>query len=136
MPTTWSGEPLPDPDLKKGRPSVFDKRDVKRERENEQRSVAHQVSVRDERKCRCCGRSEGLHHHHLHFKSRGGKNTVENELLVCKFCHALIHARQLWVLGLNANKRVTFEIHESAVVEIFGTKPLPAHVRIVTDRRR
>ena len=120
----------------KPRPQCFDKRDRRRERDTLQRAVAMAVSDRDEHRCRCCGRREKLHHHHLTFRSKGGVHSTENELLLCQFCHALIHARQLWIFGKNADKRVTFEIHEAAVVDIFGTKPLPAHVRIVTGSRK
>jgi hypothetical protein len=122
--------------LQKSRPQCFDKRDRQRERETRQRSIAAAVSERDHRQCRCCGRREKLHHHHLTYRSRGGPDSTENEMLLCVFCHALIHARQLWILGKNADKRLTFEIHEAAVIDIFGTKPLPPHVRIVTSSRR
>lgn len=115
----------------KPRPSVFDKRDQQRERENIQRAVAASVSARDGHVCRCCGRREGLHHHHLTYRSRGGRNSTENECLLCKFCHALIHARQLWILGSNADRHLQFEIDERAVVDIFGNKELPRHVRMV-----
>jgi hypothetical protein len=45
--------------------------------------------------------------------------------------HALEHAKQLWFVGANANERIEFEIHEAAVVEVFGNRVLPAHVRMV-----
>jgi hypothetical protein len=48
----------------------------------------------------------------------------------------MLHARQLWIFGKNADTRLTLDVHESAVVDLFGTRTLPAHVRIVTDRRR
>lgn len=116
----------------KGRPSVFEKRDIKRDRESVRRSVYAAVDARDERACRCCGRREKLHHHHLTFRSKGGGDVVENVLLLCVLCHALLHAHQLWILGKNACRRLTFEIHEAAVVDLFGTKPVPRDVRIVT----
>lgn len=118
------------------RAQVFDKRDRQRERESLQRSVAAAVSERDGRSCRCCGRRDKLHHHHLTFRSKGGAHSTENECLLCQFCHSLIHARQLWILGKNADRLLTFEIHEAAVVDIFGSRELPAHVRIVTNSRR
>jgi hypothetical protein len=48
----------------------------------------------------------------------------------------MLHARQLWIFGKNADTRLTFEIHEAAVVDLFGVRPLPPHVKITTDRRR
>lgn len=49
--------------------------------------------------------------------------------------HALVHSRQLCPIDSNADRVVRFEIHEAAVLDAFGTKPLPGHVRIVTARR-
>lgn len=120
----------------KGRPSCFDKRDQSREKLNLQRSVYAAVSSRDDHRCRCCARRESLHHHHLVFRSRQGADSTENVLLLCRYCHALLHARQLWILGKDADKRLTFEVHESAVVDLFGVKPVPRDVRITTGSRR
>ena len=117
------------------RPSIFDKRDVRRERETIRRSVYAAVSARDAHACRCCGRRESLHHHHLTFRSKGGGDQTENVLLLDAGCHALLHARQLWILGKNADKRITFEIDERAVVDVFGTRELPKHVHIVRASR-
>ena len=119
----------------KERPSVFEKRDTKRDREAVRRSVYASVDARDARQCRCCGRREKLHHHHLMFRSKGGGDCTENVLLLDVLCHALLHARQLWIVGTNADKRLRFEIHEAAVVDLFGTKPLPRDVRIITGSR-
>jgi len=119
----------------KGRPSIFDKRDVKRDRDAVRRSVYAAVDARDERACRCCGRREKLHHHHLTYRSKGGGDETSNILLLCQFCHALLHARQLWILGKNADKRLTFEVAEAAVVDLFGVKELPKAVSIITASR-
>lgn len=117
------------------RPRVLDKRDDKREIAATEQRVRHAVQVRDEHACRCCGRKESLHLHHLTYRSRGGKWTTENIVLLCVFCHALLHARQLWILGKNADKRLTFELHEAAVVDLFGNKTVPRDVRIVAPVR-
>lgn len=124
----------------KPRPMALEKRDKRREWDRIQAAVAAGVNARDGFACRCCGRQKGsgvaIHKHHLTFRSRGGADTMSNELLLCGFCHGMIHARQLHIFGKDANKRLTFEIHEAAVVDLFGTRTLPAHVRIVTDGRR
>lgn len=129
----------------KPRPKIFDKRDQQRERERITREVYALVAERDRRQCRCCGRKgsyeasgsdKALHRHHLVYRSRGGVETSENLISLCRWCHALIHAKQLWPLGTNADRRITFEIHEAAVVDLFGNKPLPPHVRIITESRR
>lgn len=120
----------------KDRPAAFEKRDNQRDKERIRRAVNAAVSARDEHRCRCCGRSNVLlHHHHIVFRSKQGPDTTENILLLCRFCHALLHARQLWIFGKNADKRLTFEIHEAAVVDLFGTKQIPRDVRIVTGGR-
>jgi hypothetical protein len=120
----------------KPRPRVFEKQDIKREMAALERAVRAAVNERDERRCRCCGRNERLHLHHLTFRSKGGQWSTENLVTLDDRCHAMLHARQLWIFGKNADTRLTFDVHESAVVDLFGTRTLPAHVRIVTDRRR
>jgi hypothetical protein len=58
-------------------------------------------------------------------------------VLLCAYCHALIHARQLWIIGTNADSaKLSFEIHEAAVIDLFGSKTLPRRVRIITTERR
>ncbi len=137
---TWSGEEITEAEirssLQKPRPRIFEKRQQKRDASAMERAVRAAVNIRDHRRCRCCGGKDGLHQHHLTYRSRGGAWSTENIVTVCAGCHALIHARQLWTLGKNADKRITFEIHEAAVVDIFGTRELPPHVRIVTESRR
>lgn len=113
------------------RPRIFDKRDTAREKLATLRRVYLAVDIRDQRCCRCCGRKEQLHRHHLTFRSKGGGDVTENLVTLCAGCHSLLHARQLWILGKNADKRLTFELDERAVIDVFGTKALPADVRIV-----
>jgi hypothetical protein len=113
------------------RPAIFDKRDQAREKLNRQRSIYAAVTFRDDHRCRCCGRKDNLHHHHLVFRSKQGADSTENVCLLCRFCHALLHARQLWILGKNADKRLSFEIDERAVVDVFGSRELPRDVRIL-----
>lgn len=119
----------------KPRPRVLEKRDEQREKLNALRRVHLAVDQRDGRQCRCCGRREKLHKHHITFRSKGGNDSTENLVTLDALCHALLHARQLWILGKNADKRLTFEIHEAAVVDLFGSKELPRDVRIVTTSR-
>lgn len=131
--------------LPKPRPRILDKRDEARERLRIVREVYRLVAERDRRRCRCCGRSgsyestaseKALHRHHLVYHSKQGADVSGNLISVCAVCHALIHARQLWAVGMDADRLVRFEIHEAAVIDVFGTKPLPRHVSMVTERRR
>jgi hypothetical protein len=122
----------------KPRPRIFEKRDLQRERKRVRDAVRAAIKARDGYACRCCGRTDHVRQdpHHLRFSSLGGPDTTENEILTCGFCHAAIHARQIYVLGSNADKLIMFDIHESVVQDIFGTRVLPTHCRIITDRRR
>lgn len=124
----------------KPKPRIFEKRDERRDAEALKRQVYAEVDARDQRRCQCCGRRGNpnavealgrIHRHHILEASRGGPMTAANILSVCALCHSLIHAKQLWVIGKDANRGVRFEIHEAAVVEVFGNRVLPKHVRIV-----
>lgn len=103
------------------------------------------VDARDQRRCRCCGRRGDpnaidalgrIHRAHIRDASRGGAMSTGNLLSLCARCHSLEHAKQLAIIGTNADKGIRFEIHEAAVVDAFGVKPIPAHISIVTERRR
>lgn len=73
------------------------------------------VQVRDGLRCRVCGRRcwpgalamlERAEHHHLIYRSRGGKHEPRNVLLVCKaICHDLIHLQGTLHLSGNADLR-------------------------------
>jgi hypothetical protein len=131
-----NGEPIyPQP---KGRARVFEKRDLQRERKRVRDAVREAIKARDGYACRCCGRKDHVRQdpHHLRFSSLGGADTTENEILLCAFCHAAIHARQIYVLGNNADKLILFDVHEAIVQDIFGTRRLPLHCRIITDQRK
>lgn len=135
MPILWNGDELPPPRLQKPKPHVFDKRDEQRDLATRVLAVRRAVRARDGRRCRCCGGRENLHMHHLTYRSQGGKWETSNIVSLCTYCHSLLHAKQLWILGKDADKRLTFEIDERAVVELFGAKELPRHVHIVKAHR-
>lgn len=66
--------------------------------------VCAEVDARDRKTCRVCRIWDGgvLHHHHIVFRSQGGKDTTANIATVCAGCHNDIHARRIFVTG-NAN---------------------------------
>lgn len=83
--------------------------------------VNRAVSHRDKFTCRCCGRradpnAVGLlnrgHHHHVKFRSAGGKTTRQNICLLCAECHDRVHHRsgdeKVYISG-NADATLTFE---------------------------
>ena len=47
------------------------------------------VDKRDGGNCQECGDKFGIEHHHARFRSAGGKNDVENLLLLCGLCHRI-----------------------------------------------
>lgn len=124
----------------KPRPRVLEKRDDKRERDAHERRVNAAVDARDGKRCRCCGRRGDptatttlgrIHRAHIRDASVGGPYESWNLVSLCWLCHALEHAKKLWILGTNADRRIEFEIHEAAVVEVFGSRLLPGHVRML-----
>lgn len=129
----------------KPRPRALDKQARQRDREAHVRQVNAAVDMRDGKRCRCCGRRGDpnatttlgrIHRAHIQDASCSGAYELSNLCSLCWICHALEHAKQLWFAGEDANDlAMPFEIHEAAVVEIFGARPLPAHVHIITDAR-
>jgi len=49
------------------------------------------VKNRDSNKCAKCGSVEKLHAHHKRPVARGGKNTLENGITLCRECHTAAH---------------------------------------------
>lgn len=68
------------------------------------------VNQRDGQYCRVCmwPMSAGAHHHHIVFRSLGGKHTTDNVCLVCPDCHSAIHAKRIRVTG-NADAQLHIE---------------------------
>ena len=58
------------------------------------------VDLRDRRACRLCGAfAAGHHHHHLRYRSLGGRHTPANVLLLCARCHRDVHAARVRLSG-------------------------------------
>jgi hypothetical protein len=130
--------------IDKPKSRILGKRAARAQAAAAQREVYQWVDARDGKQCRICGRKGNpyavdplgkLHHVHLLDASLGGAMKPWNLYLGCWICHALIHAKQLWPTTRNADLPMMFEIHEAAVVEVFGRRHLPPHVSIVTDPR-
>ena len=56
---------------------------------SEYRLACCAVDERDHGSCRECGCCNNLEHHHSKLKSAGGKDDVENLVLLCGWCHRL-----------------------------------------------
>src|SRR3954466_3620744 len=49
------------------------------------------VRERDRWQCQLCGAREQLEVHHIIFRSRGGDDSLENLITVCRSCHEMAH---------------------------------------------
>lgn len=87
MPTFW-----------KSKPAILDKRAIKATKAYQWRELTKRVKLRDQGKCRICGKT-GYDVHHIEFRSRGGKDEAGNCVLVCRNDHALIHGHAIRLSG-------------------------------------
>lgn len=55
------------------------------------KSIREKVLNRDGRKCVLCGSETNLQRHHVVFRSRGGTDTPQNQVTLCKKCQREIH---------------------------------------------
>lgn len=62
------------------------------------------IERRDRGRCRVCCRIAWLHRHHIIYRSRGGADTSDNLISVCRECHADIHGGTLKLHG-DADRR-------------------------------
>lgn len=58
-------------------------------------SVHTYVLQRDGWKCRCCGRRNHLHVHHIIFRSNQGSDDSSNLVALCMGCHDKVHGKVL-----------------------------------------
>ena len=86
-----------------------DRKATKREAEKHRQMVYSLVRVRDKFRCRCCKSADMVDVHHIKFRSVGGDESTKNLALLCRICHASIHAYRLSVSG-DANSTLTFTV--------------------------
>ena len=59
-------------------------------------NVKQAVLYRDNYTCQICGKNHGrLEVHHIHFKSQGGSDRMDNLVTLCSECHNKIHKNKL-----------------------------------------
>ena len=51
-------------------------------------------------RCQVCGYNKVIDAHHILLRSKGGKSTLNNGILLCPNCHAEVHAKLLDIMGL------------------------------------
>lgn len=57
--------------------------------------VRKKVMERDNWRCRyCLKKSDGLHLHHVLYRSQGGPDTLGNLITLCMGCHELVHSNK------------------------------------------
>ena len=44
--------------------------------------------------CRLCGSTSLLQAHHIIYRSQGGKDTLDNLILLCLYCHEKVHSNK------------------------------------------
>lgn len=52
------------------------------------------VIALDGGRCRVCGTKQNLHVHHIHYRSEGGKDDLDNLITLCVDHHELIHSNK------------------------------------------
>lgn len=94
-------------------PRAVERLKAKREKDSAAAAVRKDVRIRDGFACRCCGAKwtpeNPVDAHHLKFRSMGGGDTTANLLLLCRACHALVHAWRLFIIGKSADGKLKFE---------------------------
>lgn len=78
--------------LQKPRPRVLTQQDRDREKARNWRDVSKSVRLRDQGKCRVCGKP-GTDPHHIVYRSHGGRDVESNLVWSCRPCHKAIHAK-------------------------------------------
>lgn len=59
-------------------------------------AISRACFIRDRHKCRHCSNRNGLHPHHVVFKSHQGQDELNNLLTLCAECHLIgIHGGKL-----------------------------------------
>ncbi len=92
------------------KPSTSEERVIKkRARERDLQAAGNAVWIRDESKCRVCGRrvirssGAGIRGHIHHFvkrsQSKAGRADQDNMLLLCALCHSDVHGYRLVLHG-------------------------------------
>lgn len=70
--------------------------------------VCAEVDARDGGRCQCCGRMtrpvadlspDARHHHHIVYRSQGGKDEPENVITLCNECHDREHQHRIKITG-------------------------------------
>lgn len=107
--------------LAKPRPRADEKAEKKKQADTNRREVYRLVELRDSYCCRSCRRRlkktmemnyNQLHHHHIVFRSRGGKDETSGVCLICRECHDKIHVHRSLTITGNADS--TLEISDGA----------------------
>jgi len=98
-------------ELKKPRPSILRKADIRKKRQRAAVKLRADVRARDGNQCQCChipvfvSATNPLTRaqvHHIQYRSQGGPDVQKNLVTVCGECHAKIHAHEIEVVGSHA----------------------------------
>lgn len=76
----------------KAEPKPFKPIKAKKKKPDIPEGVRQAVLARDKNRCRFCGTQNGLHVHHVYYRSQGGEHVEHNLITVCYRHHDLIHS--------------------------------------------
>ncbi len=111
MTGTYARPPIGNATARAAMESRHDKSTAKvRKVERDRREAYRLVDIRDGRKCRACGASKNLEHHHLIGRGRRESESTAAICLLCKSCHDLKHVKRTLRITGNANQVLTFEL--------------------------
>ena len=75
-----------------------------------------QCFKRDNYHCRHCNNTNGLHPHHIVYRSAGGPDELDNLIILCWICHRAVHDGFLKI-------RAMLEDGTAIFVRLRGWKP-------------
>jgi len=91
-------------------PQLIERREALRKKQANWQKVRKVVLERDRYICRACGSMKFIDVHHKKLRSAGGKDTSDNLLALCRYCHALVHSYRLFIHGGSADGTLKFEV--------------------------
>ena len=76
--------------------------------------------------CEWCCREQAVDIHHIVYKSKGGKDTIENLIGLCRNCHELAHKKKISKEDLQGQHKSRMEVqNEFEEIKKYSIKDLP-----------
>ncbi len=100
--------------------------------------MRRQIYVRDDGKCRVCGRVVHLQHanplriahvHHVIYRSAGGPDETWNLCLLCCYCHDAEHVQKTLDINGNADLCLSIDVRHPESFRVLEVKESPCPSR-------